>query len=66
MQTMMAPKYFKQVAGWEARAAEKVQRLAPSYTSLLSDDEGLAVTTKLLGRHMDARFAELRDILRKL
>lgn len=57
---------YKQVAGWEARVAEKVGRLAPSYTSLFTTDEVPLATSALLGPYMDARIVELKEILKKL
>jgi hypothetical protein len=61
----LAPRTFKQVVGWEARAAERVRNLAPSYTSLFTTDQVPEMKYSALADYMDARLAELREILKK-
>jgi hypothetical protein len=61
------PEYhFKRVAGWEARAAELVSGSASSFSSLFTTDEVPRAKYAALRAHMNARVAELREILKKL
>ena len=57
---------YKQVAGWEERAAEQVRTLAPSYTSLFTTDALPILTSTSISAHMAARLDELKEILKKL